>query len=153
MFARLLLLFIVVPLIELALLLYLAQYVGWQMTLLIVIATGLAGTTLARSQGFRTYRRIQEEFAAGRTPTNELLDAVLIFCAGALLLTPGVLTDALGLSLLIPPCRSFYRKRLVAWFQSRFQMQSFSGGAAPFQPGKSEIIDSYVVDAPDDPPE
>lgn len=97
------LVFVLVPLAELALLLYLAEIFSWQRTLLLVIVTGVLGTLLARSQGWRTWVRIRDELAAGRMPAESLLDAVLIFVAGALLLTPGVLTDALGISLLIPP--------------------------------------------------
>jgi UPF0716 protein FxsA len=142
---KLLLLFICVPLAELALLLYLAELLSWQRTLLLVIVTGVAGTLLARSQGWRTWMRIHDELAAGRMPTEPLLDAVLIFVAGALLLTPGILTDALGISLLIPACRNYYRRRLVTWFKSRFTIRT-----AGMEPGnspqhRSEVIDSYVV--------
>ncbi len=91
----LLLLFIFVPLVELALLLYLADTTSWQLTLGLVVATGVFGTALARSQGWRAWSRIRDELAAGRMPAEPLLDAVLIFVAGALLLTPGILTDLL----------------------------------------------------------
>ncbi len=150
MLLRLFSLFILIPLAELVLLLYLADVTGWQSTLLLVIATGVAGTLLARSQGWRTWLRIREELAAGRLPADSLLDGVLIFVAGALLLTPGILTDLLGISLLIPVCRSYYRRRLVAWFKSRFTIQT-SGPASGFgawvQPqGRSEVIDSHVIE-------
>lgn len=145
MLLKLLLLFTCVPLAELALLLYLAELLSWQRTLLLVIVTGVAGTLLARSQGWRTWMRILDELEAGRMPTESLLDAVLIFVAGALLLTPGVLTDALGISLLIPACRNYYRRWLVIWFKSRFSIRTagMAPGNSP-QP-RSEVIDSYVV--------
>lgn len=129
MLLKLLLLFVFVPLAELALLLYLADVFSWQHTLLLVIATGVVGTLLARSQGWRTWVRIRDELAAGQMPAESLLDAVLIFVAGALLLTPGVLTDALGISLLIPWCRHHYRRRMVAWFKSRFTIRTAGTGA------------------------
>lgn len=150
MLLRLLSLFILIPLAELVLLLYLADVTSWQFTLLLVIATGVAGTLLARSQGLRTWLRIREELAAGRMPADSLLDGVLIFVAGALLLTPGILTDLFGISLLIPVCRDYYRRRLVAWFKSRFTIRT-SGPTAGFGAGaqthgRSEVIDSYVIE-------
>ena len=146
MLFKLLLLFIAVPFVELAILLYIADLTSWQWTLALVIATGVVGSLLARSQGWRTYERIQSELAAGRLPGQALLDALMIFVAGALLLTPGVLTDLVGLSLLIPPCRAFYRKHLVEWCKAHFHVQTpgYGDGASP--PGRSEVIDSYVVE-------
>lgn len=150
MLLRLFSLFILIPLAELVLLLYLADVTSWQSTLLLVIATGVAGSLLARSQGWRTWMRIRDELAAGRMPADSLLDGVLIFVAGALLLTPGILTDLLGISLLIPVCRSYYRRRLVAWFKSRFTIQT-AGTTAGFgawaqSRGRSEVIDSHVIE-------
>ena len=146
MIARLLALFIIVPLVELALLLYLADRTSWSLTLALVILTGVTGTWLARTQGFRAVRRIQEELAAGRLPGDAVVDAILIFAAGLLLLTPGVLTDVLALTLLIPPLRQLYKRRLRRWFESRFVLRTggFSSGQSP--PGQSTVIDSYVVE-------
>ncbi|HUG69415.1 MAG TPA: FxsA family protein [Pirellulaceae bacterium] len=147
----LLLLFIVVPFVELALLLKLAELTSWLHTLLLVIATGVLGTWLARSQGMRTYRKIQQSLSAGQMPTDSLLDAAMIFVAGALLLTPGMLTDLFGFSLLFPMTRQLYRRWLVQRFKARFTMQTRFGSSEPRQ--ESEIIDSYVVEhhsEPDD---
>jgi UPF0716 protein FxsA len=145
-FFRLLFLFIALPLVELALLLYLSSLTDWRFTLALVIVTGFVGTWLARSQGFRTYQRIQQELAAGRVPGHSLLDAVMIFVAGVLLLTPGILTDLFGITLLIPACRAYYRKRLASWFKSHFTVRAVPNGAWEDSSGKSEVIDSYVVD-------
>ena len=147
MLGKLLLLFILVPFVELVLLLYLADATSWQMTLGLVIATGVIGTLLARSQGWRVWSLIQKELAAGRMPTEPLLDAVLIFVAGALLLTPGVLTDLLGILLLIPWTRSYFRRRLVTWFKSRFTIHTSGLGSWPPPHGRSEVIDSHVIGA------
>ena len=145
MFLWLLILFICVPFIELALLLQVHEYLGTVWTLAIVVITAVIGSALARSQGFRTYRRIQGELASGRMPQASLVDAIMIFVAGALLFTPGVLTDAFGLSLLLPPCRAFYRQVLAHWFRAKFQItsfqQSYSGTARPHDP---DVVDSYV---------
>jgi len=143
---KLLLIFITVPFVELALLLYIADVTHWEFTLVLVIATGIVGSLLARSQGWRTYTRIQSELADGRLPAVSMLDAVMIFVAGALLLTPGILTDLFGLSLLVPPCRAFYRKRLVQWFKSRFTIQTTGYGDWQSPSPRSEVIDSYVID-------
>lgn len=140
----LLLIFIVVPFVELALLLKLADLTSWWHTLLLVIVTGVLGTWLARSQGVRTYRKIQQSLSAGQMPTDSLLDAAMIFVAGALLLTPGILTDLLGFSLLVPFTRLLYRRWLVQRFKARFTMQTTFGSSEPRQ--ESEIIDSYVVE-------
>ncbi|MFV1965042.1 MAG: FxsA family protein [Pirellulaceae bacterium] len=144
MLFRLFFLFIVVPFIELVILLKLAEWTSPEFTVLLVLITGAVGITLARVQGFRTYWRIQAELSQGRMPTDSLLDAVMILVAGALLLTPGVLTDAFGLSLLVPVCRRFYRAWLVRWFKRRFQVHF--QGSAPGRPGASQVIDSYVVE-------
>ena len=143
MLARLLLLFITVPLVELALLLWLAKKIDPLPTLMLVIVTGIVGAWLARVQGWRTYRGIQQELAQGRMPTESLWDAVMIFVAGAFLLTPGVLTDLFGLSLLIPACRRYYQRHLAGWVKSNVNVQTYP-------PHKShpsdQIIDSYVID-------
>ena len=100
----------------------------------------------ARSQGWRTCQRIRNELAAGRIPTDSLLDALLILVAGILLLTPGLLTDALGVSLLIPPCRRRFRQRLIRWIGAHFRIHSFAAGDARSGHEQSEVIDGYVVD-------
>ena len=153
MLFKLLLLLVVVPLIELVLLIQVDRVVGLSWTLALIVVTGAVGAALARAQGWRTYRQIQQELGQGRLPTDSLLDALMIFLAGALLLTPGILTDVLGFSLLTPPCRRVYRGWLARWFKSRFKLQGFdrpgaTGPGAP--PQRDQIIDSYVVEKKDD---
>jgi len=153
-FLKLFTLFIVVPLIELTLLLALSEAISWQYTLLIVVASGALGAFLARMQGWRTYTRIRRELATGNMPTDSLLDALLIFFAGGLLLTPGVLTDVFGMTLLIPFFRNAYKRWLVHWFKSRVQIHTVGMGNAndrTADPDRTIVIDSYIVDhAPDD---
>lgn len=149
MIVRLLLLFIVVPFVELALLMKVAEWTSILHTLALVVITGAIGTWLARAEGLKTVARIRESMAQGQMPTDSLLDAVMILIAGALLLTPGILTDAFGFSLLIPFFRKWYRARLIAWFKKNVRIQTtFQGKAAPTKP--SEVIDSYVVDSRSD---
>jgi UPF0716 protein FxsA len=76
----------------------------------------------------------------------------MIFVAGALLLTPGILTDLFGLSLLVPFCRRFYRRRLVNWFRAHFTIQQVGPGQWQARSGRSQVIDSYVVDRPPEKP-
>lgn len=124
----LLLVFVILPLVELYLLLvvtWLTASVLW--TMLLVVVTGVLGCLLTRSQGLRTYHRIQEELSAGKVPTDALLDGMLIFLAGAFLLTPGILTDLTGFTLLIPWSRRFYRRLILGWFKSRFSWQQVVG--------------------------
>ncbi len=148
---KLLALFVLVPLAELILLLLLAQRTSFLTTMLVVLGTGVAGTLLARSQGWKTLQIIHSELAQGRIPTDSLLDAALILCAGVLLLTPGLMTDALGLSLLVPTCRRKYRHWLRQWFGRHFRLPSDAFSSSH---QRSEIVDSYVVDShPDDPQE
>ena len=112
MFVRLLILFTVVPLIELALLIKLGNLIGLWPTIFIVIATGVLGAALARNQGTRTVGAIRAELAQGRAPTESLINGLLILVGGVVLLTPGLLTDLLGFSLLIPFTRNWFKKEL-----------------------------------------
>jgi len=143
MFLILLLLFVGIPLFELAILLYLASVTSVWTTLLLVVVTGVIGASLARRQGWTTYVRIQQELAEGRMPTESLLDAAMIFVAGAVLLTPGILTDIFGFSLLVPVCRRWYRDSVSRWIRSRFRVQRFE--TQGFGAG-DQIIDCQVQD-------
>ncbi len=106
MLGRLFLLFTVVPLVELALLIRVGRWLGALPTVGLVAATGLAGAWLARRESTRSWRAVRDELAAGRVPGEELLHTLFIVLAGALLVTPGVLTDVVGLLALIRPVRA-----------------------------------------------
>ena len=156
MFLYLLLLFTLVPFVELALLLWMADAVGWVHTLLLVLGTGVLGAALARWQGVRTAFRIQQEMASGKVPGDALVDGLLILVAGAVLLTPGVLTDACGFALLIPPVRQSFKRALKRWFERRVQVEAvrFTDGWSTVSPNSpphvrgERIIDVEVVDPP-----
>ncbi|MCO6458814.1 MAG: FxsA family protein [Pirellulaceae bacterium] len=142
MLARLLLLFIVVPLLELTFLLLLAELTRWWVSLLLVVVTGLAGTLLVQTQGLRTYRRIQQDLARGQMPAAALLDGLFILMAGALLLTPGMLTDLLGISFLIPVCRTWYRQAAGRWIQAHFHVVVSDPGGVPHDLDPSQVVDA-----------
>lgn len=119
MFARLALLFIVIPLAELALLIQVGRAVGLGPTVLLVLATGVGGAALARREGLRTLAAIQAELGRGTLPGASLLDGAAILFGGALLLTPGILTDLVGLSLLLPVTRRWFAARMRRWFEGQ----------------------------------
>ncbi|MFO8052601.1 MAG: FxsA family protein [Candidatus Omnitrophota bacterium] len=112
MLGYLILLFTVVPIVELALLIKIGQFLGVFYTVGIVIITGVTGAYLAKLQGLITLRRIQEEVNNGRMPADRLFDGVLILCSGLLLLTPGLITDLLGFLGLIPLSRNLLKRWL-----------------------------------------
>lgn len=112
MFMRLLALFVLLPLVELALLIQIGQWIGLVWTLGLVVGTGLLGATLARRQGLRAWVAIQTELRAGRMPARELLDGLLVLIGGIVLLTPGILTDLAGFALLVPATRAAFKRSL-----------------------------------------
>lgn len=112
LFGRLLLLFTIVPIVELALLIWLGGQIGFWPTVGIIAGTALLGSYLAHREGLSAYARFRARLASGGLPGNELTDGIIILIAGALLLTPGVLTDLVGFLGLLPPTRAVI-KRIV----------------------------------------
>lgn len=156
LFAILSVLFIVVPIVELTLLILFGNITGspfWPIVL--VLGTGFLGAALSRWQGAGVYWRIQSELRTGKLPTTSLLDGFLILVAGLLLISPGILSDLIGISLLIPPVRLLYRALAIRWIKRYFQLSAFPmGGIAPEEVVKghdrsafrSQVIDSYVIE-------
>jgi UPF0716 protein FxsA len=105
----LLALFIVVPLAELYVILKVGDAIGVLPTIALLAADSVLGSMLLRAQGRSVWRRFNETMAAGRVPHRELIDGVLVVFGGAFLITPGFLTDIVGLLLLVPPTRSVIR--------------------------------------------
>lgn len=137
MLGRLLLLFTVVPIVELMLLIEIGEGIGLGPTVALVLATGMAGAWLARREGIRSWSAVQSELAEGRVPGTELLHALLVVIAGAFLVTPGVLTDVVGLALLLRPVRRAAIRRLRRRFAEGLEsggihvgMTGWPGGAA-----------------------
>ena len=121
MLLKLFLAFTLIPVVEIYILIKVGGHIGAFNTVVLVIATGFAGAYLARLQGMQTMFRVRTSLQQGVMPAEELLDALLIFTAGIVLLTPGFVTDAFGLLLLIPETRAvvkrFLKTRLDAWIQ------------------------------------
>ena len=108
--AVLVVLFILVPLLELYLIIQVSDVIGIGWTLLILIADSIVGSMLLKSQGRQVWRRFSEATAAGRIPHSEIIDGVLIIFGGAFLITPGFFTDVFGLLFLFPPTRAAFRR-------------------------------------------
>ncbi|MFC1557796.1 FxsA family protein [candidate division KSB1 bacterium] len=123
MFLKLFLLFVTVPIIELWLLIDIGRTIGTFQTVGLIIITGLAGAFLAKMQGLTTLHKIRENLTNGIMPSSELLDGLLILLAGGLLITPGLLTDALSFILLIPQSRIYVKKYLLRKFNGWMQSQ------------------------------
>ncbi len=112
MFGTLLVVFIVLPIAELFLLVRIGAEIGILPTIGLVVGTGLLGSAMARSQGVRVVREAQAALSRGEMPTASILEGILVFVAGLLLITPGVLTDLLGFALLVPKLRGLVAARL-----------------------------------------
>lgn len=109
MFIRLFLLFTLLPLAELYILVKIGSYFGVMAAVFIVIGTGFLGALLAKQQGLGVWVRIQNEMRQGRFPGNELIDGLLLFIAGVVLVTPGLITDIIGFLLLVPVTRHYFK--------------------------------------------
>ena len=117
MIAKLLLLFILVPLVELYLLIEIGRLIGTLSTIAIIVFTGILGAFLARRQGISVLYQIRFELSNGRLPTSQFVDGLIILLAGAVLLTPGIITDILGFLCLIPASRKIIKRMLWRWFE------------------------------------
>jgi len=118
---RLALLFVVVPLVELALLIKMGQWVGSWPTIGLVVFTGVTGAWLTRMQGLRTMWRLRHDLANGRVPAQAIMDGMAVLAGGAFLLTPGILTDLIGFALLFPRTRHAIQERIMARLERHIQ--------------------------------
>ena len=120
---KLFLAFTIIPVSEIYILIAIGGQIGILPSIGLVILTGIVGASLARSQGLKTLGRIRDSFQQGVVPGEELLNALLIAIAGIVLLTPGFLTDAVGLFLLIPTtqalCREWLKRRMELIYAQR----------------------------------
>ncbi len=124
MFPQLLLLFIAVPLIEVLILIQLGSLFGFWPTIFLVIGTGFIGAYLAKLYGLTIWYKIQEDLAAGRMPADKLIDGLLVLIGGVVLLTPGLLTDILGIMLLVPITRNFFKRFAKSKFKTMSDNQT-----------------------------
>ena len=117
------LIFLVVPLIEIYFLIQVGSMVGAGMTILLVVSTAVLGAFLVRAQGFSTFARVQKQLAKGQVPAMEMFEGLFLFVAGALLLTPGFFTDAIGFAFLTPPLR----RKIIQSMMDRRMFRNMAG--------------------------
>ncbi|MBT8410628.1 MAG: FxsA family protein [Octadecabacter sp.] len=149
----LLLLFIAIPLIEITLFIQVGGAIGLGWTLFIVVATAILGAWMVRSQGAQAMMNLRQSFSGLQDPTEPLAHGAMILFSGALLLTPGFFTDAVGFALLIPGIRS----ALYRYLRTRIEVQSFQMGPDPRQPRyrngpQDRVIDGEFEDVSDEDP-
>ena len=137
MLVPLVILFILVPIAELAVIIQVGQQIGVVWTVAILVADSILGSLLMRSQGRAAWRRFNVALQAGRPPAREVLDGILVIFGGALLLTPGFITDIFGIAFLLPPTRAVVRRVLVRRFADRMIASATRGRPRPF-PGDVE---------------
>jgi UPF0716 protein FxsA len=164
MLGRLLAIFLITPVVELALLLQLGDAIGILPTIGIIVATGVTGSFLAKREGLSVWRQFNQRLQGGELPGTELIDGVIILTAGALLITPGVLTDVGGFLGLIPFTRRHMRRYISTriqraadrgsgvWmfggFQSRRTEDPLAGGRTPDVHGPDELWRGRQKDTP-----
>jgi UPF0716 protein FxsA len=148
MFPVLLVLFVAVPIIEIAAILQVGSWLGFWPTVLLLVLDSIIGAVLLRSQGRAAWQRFNAAVARGRPPARETLDGVLVVFGGALLLTPGFVTDAVGILFLLPPTRAVVRRLLVRRFAQRMVVAAAGGAGARFTTFRRPAArDDYDVDA------
>ena len=159
MWGLLALAFLVVPILEIYVVTQVAGGIGWLNTIALVIAVSLLGAFLVRQQGFSLLGRVQRRIRSGEMPGKEIVDGMLVAVGGALLLTPGFLTDGVGLALIVPPTRAIARTALMRRFQGQVQVFTPPPDAGPRRNPSArgdvidgEIVDDDIGDPNDDPP-
>ncbi len=119
MFFKLFLIFAVIPMVELALLIKVGSIIGTMNTIIIVILTAVIGAYMVRMEGLGVWARIQKSLMEGIFPAEELIDGIMILIAGAVLLTPGFVTDIIGFLMVFPLSRGFIKNILKKYFENR----------------------------------
>lgn len=142
-----LLVFVIVPIVELYVILQVGQLLGVLPTIGLLVAVGVSGAWLVKREGLGVWRRVQRQLERGELPTAEVVDGFLILTAGALMLTPGFITDVVGLVLLVPPGRALVRAALQRRYRHRPVVAGgVSASAAGFGgPGVGFVYTSRVV--------
>lgn len=145
MFGKLLILFTLVPLAELYLFSTLGRQIGFPNTILIIIVTAILGASLTKSQGRKALAKFQQATKEGRLPATEALEGIMILIAGAVLITPGFLTDAVGFLLLVPPVRAAMGKVLAKRLKGKIHVVTPEFPTPEARP-KSKLDDGNVID-------
>ncbi|MFE4810330.1 FxsA family protein [Peribacillus simplex] len=110
---------IAMPVVEIIVLLLSGNLIGFWPTLFLIVATGLIGVYLAKRQGMETWKKAQEQIRYGMMPGNEIIDGICIFIGAALLLSPGLISDIMGLILVFPPTRNLLKPIVIRFIMNR----------------------------------
>jgi UPF0716 protein FxsA len=137
MFLRLLLLMTVVPAVELYLLIQLGNWMGALETVLVIVVTGTLGAALAKREGLGVLQQLQKDSRKGIPPASRLIEGLMVLIGGALLITPGVLTDLFGFTLILPLTRRVIAPYIKTWVMKRFKI--FSALQAGPGPDRHEV--------------
>jgi UPF0716 protein FxsA len=147
----LVILFIAIPIAELAVIIQVGEAIGVWWTIALLIADSVLGSLLMRSQGRVVWRRFNETLSSGRAPAREVADGVLVIFGGALLLTPGFLTDIAGLLFLLPPTRAVIRRIFLREAMRRITVTMATGPRVPRNGSRrADDVEGTAVDV--DPP-
>lgn len=141
---------IAIPLIEIALFVVIGGALGLWPTLAVVVTTALAGSILLRQQGLKTLSDAQITMREGGVPVRQLMGGLFLFLAGAFLLTPGFLTDAIGLLLLVPTVRALAARFVLNWLARHGEIHTHATHASPA--GRTTVIDAEFETVDDDQP-
>ena len=154
MLARIVLLFLLLPAIEFVLFIQVEKLIDFWPTVALILVTGVVGGYLARREGASTWKKLNARLSQGGLPGNEIVEGVIILVAGALLVTPGVLTDVVGFLGLLPPTRHMIRRLVVKRFKHKLETGSMSVqygvgfGSGGFSAGSTSNFDD---DSPEEP--
>lgn len=138
--------FLVVPIVEIYVLIQVGQVIGALPTILLLIADSIFGAWLIRHEGARAWQALREALAGGRMPHRELADGALVVLGGALMLSPGFVTDVVGILLILPPTRPFFRRLLSTLVQRRLLGPPDGGRRGKGTSGPGSVIRGEVVD-------
>lgn len=139
----LVLVFVVMPIVEIYVIIQVGQVIGALWTVLLLVADSVLGAWLIKREGARAWRGLSDELQAGRMPTRELADGGLILIGGSLMLAPGFVTDALGILLVLPVTRPVFRGLLATWLGRRLVVSVQRPGAGP---STGPVVRGEVVD-------
>jgi len=148
--ARLLILLLLLPVLEIMLLVWLGMKTSFLLVVVLVVAASFVGSLIARRYGLlRSIQRVQQEIALGRPPGEALVDALLVALAGLLLMLPGLLSDVMAIALLIPASRRLIKGSLRRRFRPIVMTsQQFTTFDAVSTPARDEVIDVRVIESP-----
>ncbi len=145
MFARLFFLFIIVPIVDLWLLFKISDNAGIPLTVGLVVLTAAIGAWLVKLQGAEVRRKLMTQFSKQESPSGLLTDGAMIMFAAGLLLTPGLLTDCFGFTLLTPVCRRFYKGIITKWLKKNFKVHVIKPDFSQGMPRDANTVDGEVV--------